>query len=97
MSDDLPLSQQLEKMGFDKSTFMVVDKYEKVIVGDRRGNDFVENPAATFGNVYKQVDTGQYITTFEINGFIVKVWGRVKKVIKKISHQFVFVICISLK
>lgn len=67
MSNDLPLSQQLEKMGFDRSTFMVVDKFEKVIVGDRRGNDFVENPAATFGNVYKQVDNGQYKTTFEIN------------------------------
>lgn len=67
MSNDLPLSQQLEKMGFDRSTFMVVDKFEKVIVGDRRGNDFVENPAATFGNVYKQVDTGQYKTTFEMN------------------------------
>lgn len=69
MSDDLSLSQQLEKMGFDRSTFMVVDKYEQVIVGERRGNDFVENPAASFGNVQKQYNPDSYATktTFEIN------------------------------
>ncbi len=68
-NDDLPLSEQLEKMGFDKSTFMVVSRYERVVVGDWQDGKFVENEFASFGDVQKRYreDSYETKTTCEAN------------------------------